>query len=69
MNNLNTINLKVGDQLLVPKTTKAKTYTVKNGDSLWTIARNNNTTVDKLKQANNLTSNLLTIGQVLTIPS
>ena len=44
-------------------------YTVKNGDPLWSIARNNNTTVDALKVANNLSSNLLKIGQQLIIPN
>ena len=36
---------------------------------MYSIATNNNTTVDKLKQLNNLTSNILTIGQILKIPT
>ena len=44
-------------------------YTVKSGDSLWSIAKQLNTTVDQLKQLNNLSSNLLTIGQVLKVPT
>lgn len=43
-------------------------YVVKSGDSLWSIARSLNITVEELKAANNLSSNLLTIGQVLRIP-
>ena len=43
-------------------------YTVKSGDSLWVIARKNNTTVDKLKKANGLTGDNLKIGQKLRIP-
>lgn len=43
-------------------------YTVKSGDSLWVIARNNNTTVDKLKKANGLSSDNLKIGQKLKLP-
>ena len=44
-------------------------YIVKKGDSLWSIANKYGITVDKLKKENNLTSNLLNIGQVLKIPS
>ena len=45
------------------------TYTVKKGDSLWSIAKKYNTTVEELKAANNLSSNLLSVGQVLKIPA
>ncbi len=44
-------------------------YTVKSHDSLAKIAHNNHTTVAKLKAANNLTSDKLSIGQKLVIPS
>lgn len=44
-------------------------YTVKKGDTLWNIANANNTTVDAIKQANNLTNNSLSIGQLLKIPT
>ena len=42
-------------------------YVVKKGDSLWSIAKKYNMTVDKLKSINNLKSNLLSIGQKLKI--
>ena len=42
-------------------------YTVKAGDSLYSIAQQYNTTVDKIKSDNKLTSNTLSIGQVLMI--
>ena len=42
-------------------------YTVKSGDSLYKIAQNNNTTVDELMKINNLSSTLLSIGQVLKL--
>ena len=44
-------------------------YTVKSGDTLWKIANANNISVDAIKKANNLTSNSLTVGQVLLLPS
>jgi LysM repeat protein len=44
------------------------TYEVKSGDSLWKIAKNNNTTVAALKQANNLTKDSLKVGQKLVMP-
>ncbi|MCM1370710.1 MAG: LysM peptidoglycan-binding domain-containing protein [Clostridium sp.] len=44
-------------------------YTVKSGDSLWSIAKKFGVSVDELKTANNLTSNLLSLGQILRIPT
>ncbi|MEM6734526.1 MAG: LysM peptidoglycan-binding domain-containing protein [Bacteroidota bacterium] len=46
-----------------------KTYTVKYGDSLWSISRNANTTIEKLKKANKLDSNMIKPGQSLVIPN
>lgn len=56
----------VSEYIGLPST--QNTYTVKKGDSLWSIAKKYNTTVEQLKAANNLASNLLNIGQVLKIP-
>lgn len=42
-------------------------YTVKKGDTLWTIAKNHNTTVSDIKKLNNLSTNLLSIGQKLKL--
>ncbi|MCC5926734.1 MAG: LysM peptidoglycan-binding domain-containing protein [Bacteroidetes bacterium] len=47
--------------------TGADTYTVRPNDNLWDIARANNTTVDRIKQLNNLTSNRIVVGQVLRL--
>ena len=44
-------------------------YTVKSGDSLWSIAKKLDVTVDQLKNINKLTSNVLRIGQILKIPN
>ena len=44
------------------------TYVVRSGDSLWSIAKRYDVSVDELKSANGLTSNLLAIGQELVIP-
>jgi membrane-bound lytic murein transglycosylase D len=49
---------------------KVKEYKVKEGDTLWLIAKVNNTTIDALKAANKLGESLeLIVGQMLTIPS
>lgn len=42
-------------------------YIVKSGDSLWSIAKKYGISVDELKRINNLTSNLLKIGQALKL--
>ncbi len=45
----------------------AKTHTVTTGESLYTIARQYNTTIDRLKDLNNLTGNKIIIGQELIV--
>lgn len=42
-------------------------YTVKKGDSLWSIANKYGITVKELKEINNLTSNTLKVGQTLKL--
>lgn len=48
-----------------PDDTKISTHTVKKGDTLYNIARRFNLTVETLKEYNGLTSNDISIGQVL----
>ena len=45
------------------------TYTIVAGDTLWGLAQRFNTTVDAIKTLNNLTSDNLSIGQQLLIPT
>ncbi|MHA3225227.1 LysM peptidoglycan-binding domain-containing protein [Globicatella sulfidifaciens] len=70
-NNLTSDFLQIGQKLKLAGTAApeepSKQYTVVKGDSLWTIAKANGTTVAKIKQLNNLTSDFLQIGQKLTI--
>ena len=74
-NGLTSDLLTVGRQLLLPSSESIDepkqdgTYTVKLGDTLYGVARTYGVTVDELKRANNLTNNILTVGQVLNIPS
>lgn len=77
-NNLTSSVLTIGQQLIIPadpestgedEMTTNNTYVVQNGDSLYSISRMYGVSVDDIKNANNLTSNILTIGQVLTIPT
>ncbi len=72
LNNLTSNTLSIGQVLKLPTSTGSSsagtTYVVKSGDSLWSIASRYNTTVDAIKRASGITSNLLSIGQVLTIP-
>ncbi|ADU32435.1 LysM peptidoglycan-binding domain-containing protein [Evansella cellulosilytica] len=44
------------------------TYTVVAGDSLYRIALRYNTTINELKAANNLTGDMIFVGQTLVIP-
>ena len=73
INNLTSNLLSIGQKLTIPNNIENNlnnnTYIVKSGDSLYAIAKKYNTTVDEIKKINNLTSNLLSINQVLFIPS
>jgi len=72
LNNLKSNLLSIGQVLKVPlnldEVVQEETYVVQSGDNLYNIANSYNVSVDELKKYNNLTSNLLSIGQVLRIP-
>jgi len=69
-NSIANINVIFPGQILNLQAPKvAKTYTVKAGDTLGVIAKNNNTTVDVLQKLNDIKNiNLIVIGQVLILP-
>ena len=74
LNNLNDLTLQINQQLKVPKINNneppinnTEIYIVQKGDTLWSISRKFNISVNELKQLNNLTNNLLSIGQQLKI--
>lgn len=48
-------------------TTKEKTYMVKKGDTLYSIAKANKISLQTLKTKNNLKNNLIRIGQILKV--
>ena len=71
-NNLTSNALSIGQILIIPsknQSTNSNTYTVVSGDSLYSIANKFNTTVNEIKSLNNLSSNNLSIGQILKIPT
>lgn len=70
LNNLTTQNLTVGQKLLIPSTVEVEdVYIVKSGDTLYKIAKRYNTSTEDLMKLNNLTSNILTIGQIIKLPT
>ena len=74
LNNLNSNLLSIGQILKISSGSNTNSnnyinYIVVKGDSLYAIARKYNTTVDEIKRLNNLSSNLLSIGQILKISS
>jgi len=83
LNGLSSDNLKIGQRLLISKGIKkveqgsavenndnqqgSTEYIVKAGDTLYKISKQFNTTVEKIKQDNNLTDNNLRINQKLLV--
>ena len=70
-NNLDSNVLKVGQVLQIPINPVDITYlsyTIKPGDTLYSIARRYNTTIAEIQAINNSLTNILTIGDVIKIP-
>ena len=73
LNNVNAETLQIGQVLTIPDKSGTNPnnmfmYTVKKGDTLYSIAKKYNTTVSKIIDLNYLKSSNLSIGQVLRIP-
>lgn len=74
LNNLSSANLDIGQVLRIPINGNNIlddyiVYTVKVGDNLYSIAKRYGVSVDDIVTLNNLSSNLLSIGQQLKIPN
>jgi len=80
LNGLTSTNLTIGQVLRIPSSGSSggggqpsqpgyTEYTVRSGDSLWSIAQRYGTTVDAIMSLNGLTSTNLSVGQVLRIPT
>ena len=76
-NNLNGDVLQIGQALRVPSTSSfrlphvvgTKSYTVRPGDSLWSIARQSDTSIDRIARLNRIgRRDLLRVGQAMRLP-
>ncbi|MGR3808881.1 LysM peptidoglycan-binding domain-containing protein [Jiulongibacter sp. NS-SX5] len=74
LNGISGTNISVGQKLIVnkaagssQKSNSAFSYTVKKGDTLFSIAKRNDLSVADLKRINNLSGNTISVGQVLRV--
>ena len=70
-NNLTSTILSIGQKLNIPSKIQDEknTYIVNKGDTLYNIAKKFNADINKIKEINNLSNDILSIGQQLIIPS
>jgi len=59
---------KTTEKKIVTQSEKKIKYSVKQGDTMWSIAKKYNTTPDAIKVANTISGNTLKLNQELTIP-
>ncbi|WP_350342515.1 cell wall hydrolase [Proteinivorax tanatarense] len=66
-----TVGLVIGSVILSSGTAFAQSYTIQRGDSLFTIAQKFDTSIDALKEANNISGSgdIIYAGDKLTIPT
>ncbi len=82
LNRLHTSRIRIGQKLAVPKPNAARTparananrtrtmrYTVREGDSLFSIAKSRSTTVDSLMEINGLRASGIHPGQIIVVPT
>ena len=76
LNSLTSTSLSLGQKLQIPNSNLKNnenqdidTYVVKKGDTLYKIAKDFNTTINDIKNLNNLQNDILSIGKSLKIPS
>jgi LysM repeat protein len=64
------LKVKASGSEIVAGATVGRTYKAKSGDTLWTIAKSNDTSVETIKRLNpNVASKGLRIGDVIKVPS
>ena len=69
INKLDSDILSIGQILNVPSgLSLVNTYIVTKGDTLYSVAKKFDTTIDEIKKLNNLDNNMLSVGQKLLIP-
>lgn len=73
LNNVTAETLQIGQSLIIPSKSGTNPdnmflYTVKKGDSLYSIAKKYNISVDSIKNLNYLTNDSIYVGQVIRIP-
>lgn len=73
LNGLSGNHLNIGQILKIPSASSTPApyfkYIVRSGDTLWQLAQRYGTTVSEIKNLNGLSSDNLSIGQVLLIPN